>query len=63
MPEMEHAGQPPVQPPVPWIDVHLHLIGGRERSPDYAGAVDTAIREMDRFGIAAGSPSSAAAAR
>ena len=63
--------QPPMPPPVPWIDVHLHLIGGRERSPDFAGAVEAAIREMDRFGIAmaivraiaAGSPTWAAAAR
>ncbi|MBI3985585.1 MAG: amidohydrolase family protein [Lentisphaerae bacterium] len=36
--------------PAQWIDVHLHLIGGRGQ--DYAGAADTAIREMDRFGIA-----------
>jgi hypothetical protein len=48
---------PPQEPPgrsaaAPWIDVHLHLIGGRGPHADYAGAADTAIREMDRFGIA-----------
>jgi predicted TIM-barrel fold metal-dependent hydrolase len=42
-------GQAPMQAPVPWIDVHLHLVGGRG---DYGGAVDTTVREMDRFGIA-----------
>lgn len=42
---------PGAQAPVPWIDVHLHLIGGRGPQPDYAGAVDVALREMDRFGI------------
>lgn len=38
---------------VPWIDVHMHFVTGRtSASPDWAGAVDTAIREMDQFGIA-----------
>lgn len=43
--------QPPA--PAPWIDVHMHLTGGRGRLQDFAGAVGTALREMDRFGIAA----------
>ena len=42
----------PAQAPVPWVDVHLHLIGGRGPQADYPGAADVAIREMDRFGIA-----------
>lgn len=50
--QRERQGQPAPQAPVPWVDVHLHLIGGRERSPDFAGAAEVAIREMDRFGIA-----------
>lgn len=37
--------------PLPWIDAHLHLVGGRNAA-DYSGAVDAAVREMDRFGIA-----------
>lgn len=52
MQEMQQRQGPPIQAPVPWVDVHLHLVGGRERSPDFAGAVEAAIREMDRFGIA-----------
>jgi hypothetical protein len=44
--------QPPAQAPVPWVDVHMHLIGGRGQQQDYAGAVDAAIHEMDRFGVA-----------
>ena len=44
-------GQPPAQAPAPWVDVHLHLIGGRGPQADYVGAADEAIREMDRFGI------------
>ena len=42
----------PVQAPAPWVDAHLHLVAGRDRQPDFAGAVEVAIREMDRFGIA-----------
>jgi hypothetical protein len=38
--------------PVAWIDVHMHLIGGRGATADYAGAADAAVREMDQFGIA-----------
>lgn len=41
----------PVAAPLPWIDVHLHLVGGRGAREDYAGAVEAAVREMDRFGI------------
>lgn len=52
---------PPAGPPAasgaartvaPWIDVHLHLVAGRGSSPDWGGAVETAIREMNQFGIA-----------
>lgn len=39
----------PVPAPVRWVDVHMHLVGGRA---DFAGAVENAVREMDRFGIA-----------
>ena len=46
-----HA-QPPAQAPAPWIDAHLHLVGGRGQQQDFAGAADAAIHEMDRFGIA-----------
>lgn len=45
-----HA-QPPAQAPVQLVDVHLHLIGGRGQQQDYAGAVDAAIHEMDRFAV------------
>lgn len=45
--------QPVRQAPAPWIDAHLHLVAGRGPQADYAGAADAAIREMDRFGIAA----------
>ena len=44
--------QPPGRAPAPWIDVHMHLIGGRGPQQDFAGAVDAAIHEMERFGIA-----------
>ncbi|MEK7835058.1 MAG: hypothetical protein AAB298_02775, partial [Pseudomonadota bacterium] len=37
---------------MPWVDVHMHLIGGRGQQQDFAGAVDAAIHEMERFGIA-----------
>lgn len=40
----------PTQAARPWMDVHMHLIGGR--GVDFPGAVETAVREMDRFGIA-----------
>jgi predicted TIM-barrel fold metal-dependent hydrolase len=45
------GGEPPVpvRAALPWVDVHMHLIGGRGQ--DWAGAVDTAVGEMDRFGI------------
>jgi hypothetical protein len=42
---------PPAEARMSWIDVHLHLIGGRGARADWDGAADTAIREMDRFGI------------
>ena len=45
-------GQPPAPVPVAWVDVHMHLIGGRGPQQDFAGALEAAIREMDRFGIA-----------
>ena len=40
------------QPPAPWVNVHVHLVGGRPPQQDYGGAVDAALREMDRFGVA-----------
>jgi len=53
MQEMQQQqGQRPAQAPVPWVDVHLHLIGGRAPVLDYGGAIGAAIHEMDRFGIA-----------
>jgi hypothetical protein len=44
------APEPP--PAVRWIDAHVHLVGGRGANTDFPGAVDAAVREMDRFGIA-----------
>ena len=44
--------QPSAPPPAPWVDVHLHLIGGRGQQQDFAGALAAAIYEMDRFGVA-----------
>jgi hypothetical protein len=52
MPTTTTQEQSPGRAAAPWIDVHLHLIGGRGPQADYAGAADAAIREMDRFGIA-----------
>ena len=49
---MQQQGPPLTQAAVPWIDVHLHLIGGRGPQADYAGAADAAIRDMDRVGMA-----------
>lgn len=49
--QQQRQGQPPAQASVPWIDVHLHLIPGRGQLEDYAGAVEAALQEMDRFGI------------
>jgi hypothetical protein len=37
---------------VPWVDVHMHLVGGRGQQQDFGGAVDAAVLEMERFGIA-----------
>lgn len=56
-PGAAQPGQPPapgaVKPRLSWIDVHLHLVTGRGSSrPDWGGAVETAIRDMDQFGIA-----------
>lgn len=51
-PRMGPPDGAPVQAPVAWIDVHMHLVAGRGASADFAGAVDAAVREMDRFGIA-----------
>jgi hypothetical protein len=39
---------------VPWIDVHLHLVGGRGARTDYPGAADVAVTTLDRFGAAMG---------
>lgn len=53
-PMQERPGWPPaqspVQAPLPWVDVHMHLVGGR--GGDFGGAVENAVREMDSFGIA-----------
>ncbi|MGP1684924.1 MAG: hypothetical protein ACTS8S_21585, partial [Giesbergeria sp.] len=46
------CAQPAARAPLPWVDVHLHLVGGRGQQQDYGGAVEAAIREMDRFGMA-----------
>lgn len=38
--------------PLPWIDVHMHLVPGRDRGmADYGTAVEAALDEMNRFGI------------
>lgn len=42
----------PARATIPWIDVHLHLVAGRGTSEDWVGAVDLAVQEMDRYGIA-----------
>lgn len=34
-----------------WIDVHVHLLGGRGTRQDYGGAVRTALSIMDQTGI------------
>ena len=34
-----------------FIDVHVHLIGGRNNNEDYEGATNKAIGHMDRLGI------------
>ncbi len=34
-----------------FIDVHVHLIGGRSNNEDYRGAANEAIDHMDRLGI------------
>ena len=36
---------------VEFIDVHVHLIGGRGSNEDYEGATNKAIGHMDRLGI------------
>ena len=46
------CAQPSAPAAVPWVDVHMHLIGGRGQQQDYAGAVNAAMREMERFGVA-----------
>lgn len=38
----------PVNSPVPFIDAHVHLFGG-SHNDTFAGAVDAAIHQMDRF--------------
>jgi predicted TIM-barrel fold metal-dependent hydrolase len=49
---MKPAPSDPEQVPIAWIDVHVHLVGGRGAEADYGGAAEVAVREMDRFGIA-----------
>lgn len=36
---------------IDFIDVHVHLVGGRGDNVDYEGAVDAALEVMDRMGI------------
>tara|TARA_Y100000814_G_scaffold177271_1_gene129571 strand:+ start:372 stop:1421 length:1050 start_codon:yes stop_codon:yes gene_type:complete len=36
---------------IDFIDVHVHLVGGRGDNVDYEGAVDTALEVMNRIGI------------
>lgn len=36
---------------IEWIDVHVHLIGGRGPFQDYEGAVQAAVAAMDEAGI------------
>ncbi|MED5408888.1 MAG: hypothetical protein VYD25_14160 [Pseudomonadota bacterium] len=38
-------------PPLEFIDVHVHLVGGRGGSADYDGAVRSALEQMSRSGI------------
>src|SRR3970040_1751985 len=38
-------------PRIEWIDVHVHLIGGRGAWRDYEGAVSAALAVMDEAGI------------
>ncbi len=45
------AAQPGGVPGVEFIDVHVHLIGGRSNNEDYRGAAIEAIDHMDRLGI------------
>lgn len=45
------GAQPERQASLPVIDVHVHLLAGRRQTPDFGGAVDAAIKEMDRFAI------------
>jgi predicted TIM-barrel fold metal-dependent hydrolase len=54
IPVNAQAPRQPAAAPGPWIDVHLHLVPGligRSRT-DFAGAVQTALRDMDELGIA-----------
>jgi hypothetical protein len=44
--------QQEVQPPVPVVDAHVHLIGGRAPPRDFDGGAKAALEAMDRFGIA-----------
>lgn len=54
-PPSQHATPPGQAPAAPlrWIDVHMHLVAGRDRGgmADYAGAAAAALDEMNRFGI------------
>lgn len=38
-------------PRIEWIDVHVHVIGGRAPRQDYDGAVNAALAVMDEAGI------------
>ena len=50
--ESVRGGQTDIVERLQWIDVHVHLVGGRgERLRDYDGAVKEALRAMDEAGI------------
>lgn len=46
--QAQTSGAPP---PIEWMDVHVHLIGGRGAWRDYEGAVSAALAVMDEAGI------------
>lgn len=50
---VEEGGTQPAATPgrLDWIDVHVHLVGGRGSRQDYQGAVRAALAAMDEAGI------------
>lgn len=49
-PRGSQGGGQPIAPPLPWVDVHLHLVGGG--NADFAGAAGALMGEMDKYGVA-----------